>query len=259
MIKIILLLVCLVSYGNNKMIGKVKISYDMNSTNIDEASLFISKDIKSGSIISGYKIEIKNVGNKFMLNKANIFFKNNMGKVIIGKSKNRNNVVYELANRFELIGEYFLKKDKEIEKISYISPAIYDNITEFDYSKKNDLKIFRSIWIKNNLKTSMFYIFHPLNEVLGIGLHKKTKVVDFGWSYEDIKDISTTHSMGLIYKLKNYHYKSLYIFNSLDEELLINGLDIYFLQNGVDEARVYLESSYLGGNDMIKVGASFSF
>lgn len=260
MIKIILILAFIVCYSDNKMAGAIKISYDMNKTNIDEASFFISKSIKSGSIISTYRLSIKNTEDKFILNKANLSFKNHLGKLIIGKSKNRNNIAYELVNKFELIKEYnFFTKDLEVEAISYISPKIYNNITEFDYSKKNKLKVFRSIWIKNNLKTSLFYIFKQENEILGIGLDKNTQVVNLAYNYEYIENIKTTHSVGLIYKLGNYHYKSLYIFDNLNKEVFISGLDIFLLQNEDDEAKIYIESSYGDERDISKIGASFSF
>ena len=59
MIKIILLLLFIICYSDDKIIGGVNISYDMNSTNIKEVSLFISKSIKNNSLISNYKLRIK--------------------------------------------------------------------------------------------------------------------------------------------------------------------------------------------------------
>jgi hypothetical protein len=260
MIKIILLLLFIICYSDDKIIGGVNISYDMNSTNIKEVSLFISKSIKNNSLISNYKLRIKNVKDIFILDIANLSFKNSFGKIIIGKSKNRNSIIYESIQPFELIEKYdfFSIKDR-INAISYIVPNMYDNVSEFDFNNKNKLRVFRSIWTKKKLRTSIFYLLKDENKILGIGLQKNTKIVNFGYSYENNIDIKTTHSISLIYKPSNYHYKSLYVFDSLDKEVFINGVDIFLLKNADNEAKIYLESSYGNVQEIFEIGAVFYF
>ena len=254
MIKLIFILIGCFCFAQSKMIAGLKISYDENTTNVDEVSLFFTKSIKNGSMIGKYEIQIKNEKDNFILDIANISFSNYLGELIIGKNKNRNEAIYELVNKFEL-----LKRNSRFDGISYIAPRLYDNISEFDYANKSNIKVFRTIWVKNKLKTSFMYRWKDEKETSAIGLHKSTQTVDFGYTYENNIGINTIHNIGLIYKLGNYHYKSIYVFNSLNKEIFINGVDIFLLRNGESEAKIYLETSYGDIKKGVNIGARFYF
>lgn len=252
MIKIIFLTIIAISYAKSNITAGLNIYYDMNTTNIKEASVHISKSIKNGSMVSKYEIAIKNIKDEFILDIANLSFKTSFGKFIIGKKENPNKTIYELMNRFET-----LKTNTRFDGITYIMPSIYDNVSEFDYAK--NVRVFRSIWVKNKLKTSFFYLVENEKEIIGVGFHKNTKILDLGYTYENIVNVKTTHSAGLVYKLGNYHYKSIYVFNSLNESIFITGLDIFLLRDVEKEAKIYFESFYGDSVEKVEIGGRFYF
>ena len=255
-ILILLGMVCSLYSNGSQIYGSINVFYDGNNSKINNLSILIKNNFQRN--LTGYKYNLEfdfSNQDKTKIKQANISLKNNLGEVIIGNTISRNYLsIYKSLNDFEFMkvyknNKYTIKnnlfKVQRFNKnqISYIFPSIYHSISEIDYSIKDKKTTLRNIWTKNNLQTSIYYQKENNNtKKWAMALYYKTQTSIASYIYENNIKSHTAHSFSLTYIKANYYFKSLYVYNSLEKDIIINGVDIFFLKEKKRIAKIYFES-----------------